>query len=60
MGTYNRDAAAAYAIQFTDTRSGFGKYNQDGFGYIDPKKMVKAVEIVLTLLLSVSGLADIL
>lgn len=38
MGTYNRDAAAAYAIQFTDTRSGFDKYNQDGFGYIDPEK----------------------
>ena len=36
MATYNRNAAAAYAIQFTDTLSGFSKYNQDGFGYIDP------------------------
>lgn len=37
MATYNRDAAAAYAIQFSDELKGFGKYNQDGFGYIDPE-----------------------
>lgn len=34
MATYNRVAAAAYAIQFTDELKGYGKYNQDGFGYI--------------------------
>lgn len=34
MANYNRKAAAAYAIQFTDELKGYGKYNQDGFGYI--------------------------
>ncbi len=34
MTVYNRDAAAAYAIQFSDEKKGNGKYNKDGFGFI--------------------------